>query len=195
MAAEAPSVTDWLQGIGTIAALPVAVVALWFTARLFQHEIRVRREEKADADIAHARLVFVRAVELRTKDEKLSSVRYEIVNHGADPIFQVEASIVTSSGAAGHSADELDGLVGSRAVEMLIDPPIPAVTSTTVRDVSLTVTFTDTAGLRWRRTGRDQPERLLASAPAGTGSEAPLALAALTLGLAGIVLGLIALIR
>lgn len=193
--AETPTVTDWLQGVGTIAALPVAVVALSFTAMLFLHERRVRREDKADADVAPARLVFARAVELRVEAEKLNLVRYEIVNHGEAPIFQVEASIVTSSGAAGHSAAELDGLMGSRVVKMLIDPPISAFTPTTVSDLPLTVTFTDATGLRWRRTGRDRPERLLTNVPSDTGWEAPVALAAVIFGLAGIILGLIALIH
>lgn len=63
----------------------MSVLALWFTALLYLHEVRIRREEKADADAAQARLIFGRVVEFRAPAEMLTSVRYEVANHSAAP--------------------------------------------------------------------------------------------------------------
>ncbi|WP_157437119.1 hypothetical protein [Actinoplanes subtropicus] len=192
-AAEAPKVTDWMQGLGTVGALLVSLIALWFTALLYLHEVRIRREEKADADAAQARLIFGRVVEFRAPAEMLSSVRYEVANHSSAPIFQLSAEVATPSRDTVRGGTEHDGLVGHPVLDLVADQPVPVGGGTTIQDLALTIDFTDAAGLRWRRTGRDAPVRILGAALPGTDSRPILALTAVTLSVLGIVLTLIAL--
>jgi hypothetical protein len=56
--APTPSMADWLQAWGTIAAAVFSALAVLFAALLLRHELVVRREERADRDAAQARLVF-----------------------------------------------------------------------------------------------------------------------------------------
>ncbi|SDS40602.1 hypothetical protein SAMN04489716_0714 [Actinoplanes derwentensis] len=182
-----------MQGVGNVATLLVSVLALWFTALLYLHEVRTRREEKADADAAHARLVFGRVVEIRAPTQMLTSMQCEVVNHGEMPIFQVTIEVTTSSGATVRDAQESDGLIGTQVRELIADQPIPVAAATTIRDLSLTVAFTDAAGLRWRRTGRDTPVRVLSGSSSGPDCRPWLALTAVTLGVLGIALTLISL--
>lgn len=191
---EAPKITDWMQGLGSLAALAIAIPALVFTALLYRHEVQVRREERADGDIAQARLVFGSVVGLRAPGDMLAAVRWEVVNHSAGPVFQLIAKIVQpASGYAVQDPDELEVLTDRHDQELRISPPLPVAAATTYRDLSVEITFTDAAGLVWRRTDRAAPERVLHGATSRRSVEYLLAVAALAFGAVGTVLALTAL--
>jgi hypothetical protein len=186
LADGAPKITDWMQGLGSLAALAMSIPALVFTALIYRHEVRIRREERADADVAQARLVFGRVVELRANSGMLAMVGWEVVNHSASPVFQMTAKIVQrASGQAMRDPNALEVLTDRHVQELKMDPPVQVAAGTTYRDLSIEVTFTDAAGLVWRRTDRAAPERVLQVPVRRTGVAQLLAVAALALGAIG----------
>lgn len=86
VAAEAPNVADWMQGIGAVASLPLSLGALIFTGWLLRHEISVRREERDDRLVAQARLVRIVGT---TDVDADGRVGFRIWNGSADPIYAV----------------------------------------------------------------------------------------------------------
>lgn len=192
--AEAPKITDWMQGLGSIAATAASIPALVFTALLYRHEVRTRREERADADVAQARLVFGRVVEFRASSGMLAAVRWEVVNHSGRPVFQVKAEIVhRASGHVVQDPDELEVLIDRHDQEFRVMPTVLLAAATTYRDLSVEVTFTDGAGLVWRRNDRAAPARVLQAASPRWSPTRLLAVAGLVFGAAGTVLALAAL--
>ncbi|MFF3867090.1 hypothetical protein [Micromonospora sp. NPDC001898] len=167
LAADAPSVTDWMQGWGSILSLAVSTGALVFTGWLLRHEIRVRREEKADADAAQARLVVARIVgeersgthpEIGHLTGPMIGIRWRIRNHSQAPIFDVFVSI-------NEWRDDLWGDVveGEASGTAKCDPPLPFDSYPfDPREAIIEVEFTDAAGLRWRRRMGEPPERVIA---------------------------------
>lgn len=166
LVADAPSVTDWMQGWGSIVSLAVSTGALVFTGWLLRHEIRVRREEKADADAAQARLVVAHIVgaEMSGADHdtgrqvgSMVGVKWRVKNHSQAPIFDLFISI--------------DGWEGNRWGEVIEDeasgtvkcnPPLPFDSYPyDPREALVKVEFTDAAGLRWTRRMGEPPERLI----------------------------------
>ncbi|MFC0100567.1 hypothetical protein ACFFKH_23985 [Micromonospora marina] len=194
LADEAPKITDWMQGLGSLAALAMSIPALVFTALLYRHEVGIRRKERADADVAQARLVFGRVVELRAHGDMLAAVRWEVVNHSASPVFQVTANIFHStSGHAVQDPNELEVLTNRHDRELRIEPPVRVPAATTYRDLSIEVAFTDAAGLLWRRTDRAAPQRVLQGAAPRVNGARLLACGVLALSATGTALALAAL--
>jgi H+/gluconate symporter-like permease len=56
LAADTPSVTDWMQGWGSLLAVITSLVAIIFTALLLRHEVRARRQDQAEMMAGQARL-------------------------------------------------------------------------------------------------------------------------------------------
>jgi hypothetical protein len=50
-----PTITDWLQGLGTAMGMIFAAVAAFVAIMLFRHELEVRRHDEADKEAAQAR--------------------------------------------------------------------------------------------------------------------------------------------
>jgi hypothetical protein len=69
-----PTITDWLQGIGTTAGTIFAAVAAFAAIMLFRHEIKVRRHDEADKQAAQARSVFVTFEEVTSADPQVGGL-------------------------------------------------------------------------------------------------------------------------
>lgn len=161
--ADGPSVTDWMQGWGSILSLPLSLGALIFTGWLLRHEIRVRREEKADTAAAQARLVVARALGVVLTDidpntghqvGPMVGLKWQIKNYSQAPIFDAIVSVEEwQDNRWGEVIEtEASGTVKcDSSLEFGFDP----------REALVKVEFTDAAGLRWIRTTGEPPERVL----------------------------------
>jgi len=163
-------VTDWMQGWGSVLSLPLSLGALIFTGWLLRHEIRIRREEKADADAAQARLVVaeVTGPEMSGTDPDtghlvgpMVGVKWRIKNHSQAPIFDACVSINGwKEDRWGEVIDrECRGMVKCDPPERFDNSPFDP------REAMVTVEFTDAAGLRWARKIGEPPERVTITQP------------------------------
>ncbi|MGC4748930.1 hypothetical protein ACLQ28_25210 [Micromonospora sp. DT201] len=92
LAAEAPKITDWMQAWGSLAGLVMSTAAVIFTGLLFRHEIRVRREEKTDAESVQARLVVGTDIYLVPKQgqpDLFVEAGVKVVNYSNAPVLDL----------------------------------------------------------------------------------------------------------
>ncbi|GAA3937286.1 hypothetical protein [Actinoplanes auranticolor] len=165
LAADAPSVTDWMQGWGSLLGVLMSSVAVIFTGWLLRHEIRVRREEKADSDAAQARLI-VGQISNWDGDEPnakmsgpITRLQWELKNYSGAPIFDLRVTV----------ADRWDSHTYGAAIEsedrewITCHPPIRCDPGTVFdpREVEVQIEFTDASGLRWARSVGESPKRVI----------------------------------
>jgi hypothetical protein len=165
-----------MQGWGSILSLVVSTGALVFTGWLLRHEIRVRREEKADNEATQARLVVGTVIRSQGElvngvfaDNPATSVTWRVKNYSQAPIFDVELQLHPHWGhdvmlrRALHKRKPVRvGIVEDEEQGMIEIPPT-VITDELGHDLSrfqTIVTFTDASGVRWRRTTGFPPDRL-----------------------------------
>src|SRR4051794_31199066 len=90
-----------MQGWGTVLSVPLSLFAVMFTGLLLRHEIRVRREERDDADAAQARLVWLDTIETGSTPEGMDAIRIRIRNSNEQAVMNV--SVVGE--ILGHNVD------------------------------------------------------------------------------------------
>lgn len=161
--AESPNITDWLQAIGSLLALPAVGVSIL----LLLHERRIRHEEEHDQEAAQARLVIGRTTNLIYNKALSGSERatylvtWSVHNYSGQPAMFVNALV--------H--DELDGEDYLFHILWDILPPGAEVSGEAAVTVAsddevdqsrfrVDLMFTDAAGRVWRRAGQEMPRRL-----------------------------------
>jgi hypothetical protein len=152
---HADSLATWVSAGGTILA---AIVALGIALR----EQRNARAERQDRDAGQARCVTVTVA--------WSSTVLEITNHSQLPVRRPRIESMGDPrswwAAPGEVSPYQDPLNDSDYSEVL-----PRNTTYRVRyhgqedPDSVTIMFTDAAGLRWRRTGLGEPLRIVRPSP------------------------------
>jgi hypothetical protein len=175
LVADAPSVTDWMQGWGSILGVILSGLAVIFTALLFRHERNMRREEKADADAAQARLVVGRIIKIsrdlehgvEASEGSGRAVVWKVKNYSSMAVFNVEVWI-DETWDFGPTVDFLnteekhdvveDELLGVTTPRDPIEERYPG-GDFDLSKYNISVTFTDANGLRWERTNFNEPER------------------------------------
>ncbi|MEU4555926.1 hypothetical protein [Micromonospora violae] len=172
LVAEAPKITDWMQAWGSLAGLVMSTAAVIFTGLLFRHEIRVRRDEKQDAEVAQARLVVGRIVHFGRNASVepsghvsgvISEFGWSVKNYSSAPILDVGVWVA-------HAEDEelewheertwdvVEGeITGSIALRKSIDLGPENFEDPGNFDVVLV--FVDAEGRSWLRHGRIEPFR------------------------------------
>jgi hypothetical protein len=177
-AAKTPSVTDWMQAWGTVAAAVFSALAFVGTVGLLLHEVRTRRRDEADRIAGQARMVLISVFDAHDNDEGglVRMVNIHVRNHSASPIIDVDVLAIhrvpedgssepdtltfqTESIEPGHSDSEL----------WLLRTPIRWAPGTPLAESFNTrIAFTDAEGLRWIREGRAEPRRQLANGSRGS---------------------------
>jgi hypothetical protein len=132
----------------------------------------VRREEKADADAAQARLVVGKITNWHgaMRDEQanlygpIHDLEWEIKNYSGAPVFDATIMITNDRQAASWSA-ELFGTVIEDEARGIISSEPPIVLDQgqlfDPRQLQVQITFTDAAGLIWIRSLGEPPERII----------------------------------
>ncbi|WBB76112.1 hypothetical protein O7602_11570 [Micromonospora sp. WMMD1128] len=161
---EAPKITDWMQAWGSLAGLVMSTVAVIFAGLLFRHEKRVRREEKADAEEAQARLVVATFTGLRramNDDSEYTHAAYSVVNFSAAPVLSLELRHVYQ-GFGLTWPSRLQILRGEVKGSLALFDPLPEPEGNRLAPrIDLEITFTDSNGFDWKRTGGARPARVL----------------------------------
>ncbi|MFG2055235.1 hypothetical protein ACGFI9_14510 [Micromonospora sp. NPDC048930] len=164
LAEEAPKVTDWMQAWGSLAGLLMSTVAVLFTGLLFRHEVRVRREEKRDAEAAQARLVLAvldqpepfRAPGARALP---AQVGYRLLNFSGAPVLDVLIRYVWAGGSIGPT-HHVPVLVGEEKGELRFPDELEPEVLQALDDFSaIEIIFTDANGQKWQRVDRSAPVR------------------------------------
>ncbi|WP_433796111.1 hypothetical protein [Actinoplanes sp. CA-252034] len=188
LAQESPTITDWLQGIGTILAAPIAAIAVLLTVRTLRSEIRLRRDAEATA----ARLVLPDVTTISMSRGRPTAITWTVNNHGTAPIFDVRARI--RAGERHVDSDLALSVVTQHAEQEIVLPEQGGMPGHLNLDgLSIEVTFTDAAGLVWQRRDRRIPERIV-QVHDGRESAWWLLLVAAGCGAVAIVLSLVALL-
>jgi hypothetical protein len=167
--ADPPNLTDWMQAWGNLAGALFSACAFVAAVGLLWHEMRIRRKDEEDRLAAQARMVLVSVLDARgdVDDGTTRMLIVNVRNHSQAPIIDVE---VKASRPDGDGADHDYLAFHVEAIEpgesdsdlWLLRSPVRTSRSTPITDqVKSRVDFTDAQGLRWVRTGRDQPQRQL----------------------------------
>ncbi|MFF4893865.1 hypothetical protein [Micromonospora chersina] len=164
LAEEAPKITDWMQAWGSLAGLIMSTVAVLFTGLLFRHEVRVRREEKQDAEAAQARLVVATLTGLTKSFGSRGDhdvMGYRIMNLSSAPILDVMVRHMWSNQPMGPP-HRIPVLVGEEEGELRIWQEIGSSLKKLIEDGSqVEILFTDANGHKWRRTDLTSPVRVV----------------------------------
>lgn len=164
-----------MQAWGGIASACLSALAALAAIGLLWHEIRVRREEKADSEAAQARLIFGGVTFLRQGEVTewgsmtgpATSLDWEIHNYSALPILDVVIAVSGGGLAARHFA-QIDSVIVQHAEGVMnLERPLPLGNDSGHEDLgrfTVEIWFLDASGLLWHRIDRNAPERLLRSA-------------------------------
>lgn len=162
--------TDLMQGWGSIVSAFAAVGALIFTGWLLKHEIRVRREEQADAVQAQARQVvgtlyqeYRKTTNPETGQEEGPIVGFfwRVTNYSNAPVINVTGSVTYPPGRTHATQHVIRELKTTADGTCYCDPPVVRPADFEISNASLEIEFTDSHGLKWRRTGAGEPIRVL----------------------------------
>ncbi len=165
-----------MQAWGSILSLVVSTGALIFAGWLLRHEIRVRREEKADSDAAQARLVVGRITGWHGKNEKYSlhgpirDLEWEIKNYSEAPLLDPKIAVIVGPGTPAWCADLWGSVIEKEARGIVSgEPPIVVDQGQYFdpRELEVQIWFTDAAGLRWTRISGEPPKRDIPRLPSG----------------------------
>lgn len=173
--AEQP-LTDYLQGWGTVAGALFAAAAFAVALALFLRERRRHRKDDeryarddADRQMTQARTVVVDVGKPHTSGAFVQSFPFGVTNYSASPILDVEVWV----DVAGDRADPANS--GYIPWHPVVAPGERKALGVHVRRdamraeevgeqpwlfVEVSVTFTDAAGVRWHRKGREQPTQV-----------------------------------
>ncbi|WP_253775644.1 hypothetical protein [Goodfellowiella coeruleoviolacea] len=160
----------WGQVLGAAFTLAAVLVALSVSVV----DGRRWRAERRDQEVTQARLVLVDLTEAR-------SFRLVITNHSASPVMHLTVENVQAwsggvrstrwvlpewlyPGELWHQSVRIQEVMApGDAISFKYNPEWPEVPDHPFPTaVSVTYSFTDAAGLRWRRTDYEEPERVLA---------------------------------
>lgn len=167
-APETPNITDWMQGWGSLLALPLSLGAMVFTGLLLLHEIRVRRQERYHNDSAQARLIRVdEARHDDGADRKGSRIRYRIHNRSDAPILDVHVLHPSPEGDRYEESGQRITVEGrEKGWFSFTDPALTAKIGEAKfvhsLDLPYVLVFTDAEGRKWSRyMGAGLPKRVL----------------------------------
>ncbi|MDG4787285.1 hypothetical protein O7626_15325 [Micromonospora sp. WMMD1102] len=172
---EAPKVTDWMQGWGSItgvlAGAAAAVAAAWLLVHERQQAREARkqlREERAEAEKTAARAVQHRSVKAtvsRTENGKrLLTFSVTVANYGAEPVRGVSALLSSVERPRGYIL-RVGEVIGphselrASAKWPLPDGPEPRRSGSELQPAFVTVNFFDSAGREWVRVDNGEPAR------------------------------------
>lgn len=177
--AEAPKWTDQAQAWGTVLGALFSGLALVATFTLLWQNKRDRKDEEG----AQARLVSAQARPAAQIGAEPVTIVYDIYNHSASPIFDVQLELrgtIPGIGTASSADDPRGGLYRNivQPWEQLTGKRWQADRGTAHRvwtlaaeqpdkekkiypDVVPVLSFTDVRGLRWQRKGSEPAGRLL----------------------------------
>lgn len=159
---------------GAVGATFAGIAALWIAHQGWRRSDAERR----DREMAQARLIVLAQVGGKGNPHTVS-----ITNYSTAPVFDVVVNFVVyyddpNVRGYGRAAEPVHVLNAGKprmyaAVDLFQavekrDTDGNRVIATANKPVrhELSVTFVDAAGLRWRRTGQDQPVRVIGSSPA-----------------------------
>jgi hypothetical protein len=166
---QTPSMADWLQAWGTIAAAVFSALAVLFAALLLRHELVARREEQADRDAAQARLVFPEVESAASQHDEFmgdeyTSVSWRLVNLSRLPIPFAAVRVSYEDAGSGRRRRQffqVDGRIDPQSTATgtwELQPPVPA-NAPFDETFEVDAEFLDAAGLRWRREAWHPPQR------------------------------------
>jgi hypothetical protein len=167
LATEAPKITDWMQGWGSIAGLVMSTLAVLLTGLLFRHEIRVRREERQDSEAAQARLVLPLLLHFSNQAESGSgeyeSIEWEVTNHSPAPILAlaVELRLREYLSAVVSTENIIPVVSGRFEGSFRFEGPFwNSFGQHPSKIFSLAIQFTDADGRDWVRVDHEPPRRV-----------------------------------
>lgn len=171
------TVPEWLSGIGAFATFAVVWIAVQQLATAQKERMSVERERKAlaetreaereDRDMSQARLIIVAS----------PSGLPVIANHSSAPIFNLEVEGISpvDPGVTLANASDHHAGIGARvlkpgettdAIRVMFYGDSNKTRDQTIAQFNyVSFTFTDARGSRWRRTGSEQPIKLLNEKP------------------------------
>jgi hypothetical protein len=170
--ADTPTITDWMQGWGTVLGMLVSSGALVFTGLLLRHETRIRRDEQADGERSQARLIIPRlhSHDIRRDPELgLTAVKWLIENHSTAPIMAVLIRVYPKGATDRGKFLKAKYVLSSNTKEQgwwQLPEPVPWPPEATDDNpplwlLSIDARFIDANGLEWERTRLQPPQRLL----------------------------------
>ncbi|MGC4864756.1 hypothetical protein ACLQ3B_04880 [Micromonospora sp. DT53] len=171
--------TDWMQAWGSIAGVAAGLAAAVAATALLMHERRAAEEARrqlADANraqeesrarsVATAGLDYPRGSLVENIDRsvvKLSKVALHVHNFGPDPIHSIVVTVTLPGGqTAEHNGTEMIGPKDHQSVVITVEPPHLCTGDNPDFEIKMchvTVSFTDSSGIRWNRTNNGAPER------------------------------------
>ncbi|WP_146247268.1 hypothetical protein [Micromonospora arborensis] len=159
-AAEVPKITDWMQAWGSLIGIAVSSLAVIITGMLLRHEMRMRREEKADAEAAQARLISVTWSGVEEGDGSDKVIQWQVFNHSQAPIREVLLEVDEGRTREEPTVVAVINYIGPGESESGAADLEKAVASGYgLRPVVSTI-FTDGCGIRWARRERGQPVKI-----------------------------------
>ncbi len=166
--ADAPSVADWMQGWGTLLALPLSMIALILTARLLRQEMRNRREDREQEEASQASLVCLTSMMTASDGTNITEFLPTIVNNSNSPVFDVQLN-VWLLGVPVCLATVTERLEPGGYTEFPIEMKRPLSDADHVSwshregaliDERTEITFMDSCGRTWKRYRKNPPQRL-----------------------------------
>ncbi|MEV0810300.1 hypothetical protein [Micromonospora sp. NPDC050200] len=164
LAEEAPKVTDWMQAWGSLAGLVMSTAAVIFTGLLFRHEIRVRREEKQDAEASQARLVVATLTGMAKSFGSRGGhdmMGYRIMNLSSAPILDVTIRHIWENNPMGPP-HRIPILVGEEEGQLPVWRELGTPFKKIIEEASyVEILFTDANGHKWKRVHLNSPVRVV----------------------------------
>lgn len=182
-AADAPNWTDKLEAWSTFGGAVFTAIAVIVAFLVWRHDHRVRREDKLEANAAQARLVLGSITSVvGSSEDGLQSVNYQVANNSAATIFDLTVTI-----HYGQSFfDTVDEYIGNAEPGTVVPKTLELgeqgvgqwpyggshrevrPSALAPSPLGISVTFTDSAGLRWGRRDHGGPSRYIGSHPRPT---------------------------
>ena len=158
---ELGSVGEWVSGVGTVAAVVVAL-------RIGQRDWRRADDERRDAEAAQARLITTTSTH-----QGGAQVAVQTVNQSQFPIIALTLKKVAAKPPYDGGGWRWNG--GTRLTQEILNPGETATWAVLITDANgdpvdpgpyhvdcgAEISFTDYAGLLWRRVDLDQPGRVV----------------------------------
>ncbi|MGS2615153.1 hypothetical protein ACVCAH_11600 [Micromonospora sp. LZ34] len=129
------------------------------------------RAERRDAEAQQARTVVISDVGLALgADGTLGRLTLFVANYGHGPVLDVEVDLIIEHDNEIHTRLMARGVLGPQEqlpFDGIVQAPnggriqFPLAADVLAESVRIEVTFTDMAGIRWRRRDSQQPERIV----------------------------------
>lgn len=172
VAADGPTVADWMQGWGIVLSVPLSFIALILTYGLLRRELHSRRADEAGARAAQARLVWAEVVEIaKDADVGRDVVVWRIHNRSAAPIFHPVVFLQDDTGrelgamnpalpdviAPGSLLEGRSDVISQEWPGNDAWLPEDEFRRSVAASLAANVVFTDNAGSQWARSGAAAP--------------------------------------